>query len=105
LQLARQQGHAYQQALEYMTSQVAHGSKKPAGDYIVGYAVEEAEGMYHLQGGQLQWEEPSNANAHAERQRLQGGRGGSRPGPAAEARRFLMWNDTPAELHASSIPW
>src|SRR5918911_3491111 len=66
LQLAKEQGQAYQQALEYMTTQVAHGSKKPAGDYIVGYAVEEAEGLYHLQHGQLQWEEPTDANAHIE---------------------------------------
>lgn len=66
LQLARQQGQAYQQALEYMSTQVAHGSKKAAGEYIVGYAVEEAEGLYHFNYGQLEWEEPRNANAHIE---------------------------------------
>ncbi len=66
LQLAQEQGQAYQEALKYMTTQVAHGSKKPAGDYIVGYAVEEAEGLYHVRDGQLQWIEPTDANAHIE---------------------------------------
>jgi hypothetical protein len=66
LQFAREQGQAYQEALEYMTTQVAHGSKKLAGEYIVGYAVEEAEGLYHFKDGQLEWEEPGDMNAHVE---------------------------------------
>lgn len=47
-------GQAYQQALEYMARQVVHGSKKPGGEYLVGYAIEEAEGLYHLQDGRLE---------------------------------------------------
>ena len=66
LHYARQQGLSYQQALEYMTTQVAHGSKKHAGEYIVGYAVEEAEGLYHYKNGELVWEGPGDTNAHVE---------------------------------------
>src|SRR5947209_15316584 len=66
LQFAREQGQSYQQALEYMTTQVAHGSKKPTGEYIVGYAVEEAEGLYQFRDGQLAWEGPGETNAHVE---------------------------------------
>jgi Fe2+ transport protein len=66
LQYARGQGLSYQQALEYMTTQVAQGSKKLAGEYIVGYAVEEAEGLYHYKDGELVWEGPGEKNAHVE---------------------------------------
>lgn len=31
-----------------------------------GYAVGEANGMYHLMNGKLQWEEPQDENAHFE---------------------------------------
>jgi Fe2+ transport protein len=66
LRFAQEQGDVYQQALDYMTNEVAQGTKKHAGDYLVGYAVEEAEGMYRLHDGQLQWEEPSEENIHVE---------------------------------------
>ncbi len=66
LNMAREQGHAYQTAAEYMMKEEAHGAEKHSGDYIVGYAVEKAEGMYMLHEGQLQWKEPTNENAHLE---------------------------------------
>jgi hypothetical protein len=51
LELAEKAGDAYQEALDYMANEVAHtGGKKEAGDYVVGFAQEEAEGMYALQG-------------------------------------------------------
>lgn len=47
LDLARAQGEAYGNALTYMTGTVADdGGEQRAGDYLVGYAVEKAEGMY-----------------------------------------------------------
>lgn len=64
LALARAQGEAMQKALEHMTKKEAHGAEKPAGDYLVGYAVEEAEGMYHFRDGQLQWHDPEDENLH-----------------------------------------
>ena len=69
LALAKQDGAAYREALQYMVDEVAHtGDYKRAGDYIVGYAQERAEGMYHLRGpGQLEWVEPAkNQNCHLE---------------------------------------
>lgn len=66
LQYAREQGQAYQQALEYMTTQVAHCSKKSVDDYIIGSTVEEAEGLYHFKDGSLEWEEPGDTNVHVE---------------------------------------
>ena len=67
LELAREQGEAVGRAARHMMFEVAHdGGEQPAGDYIVGYAVEEAEGMYHLEGGELEWREPEDENAHVE---------------------------------------
>lgn len=66
LRLATNQGIAMQRALDHMTQQEAHGEEKRAGDYLVGYAVEQAEGMYMLRDGRLEWQEPDNENAHVE---------------------------------------
>ncbi len=67
LRLAKDQGDALQKALEHMTGEVADdGGEKPAGEYLVGYAVEEAEGMYELEGGELVWHNPEDENVHVE---------------------------------------
>ena len=66
LKLAKEQGRTYQKALEYMTKKEAHGESKAAGNYLVSYVVEEAEGMYSLQEGQLVWHNPQLENAHIE---------------------------------------
>lgn len=66
LQLARAQGEAFGRAVRHMTQEEAHGDEQAAGDYLVGYAVEEAEGMYHLQDDELVWQNPQDANAHVE---------------------------------------
>lgn len=66
LKLAKAQGEAFAKALRHMTQQEAHGAEVAAGDYFVGYAVEHAEGMYHLVDGKLEWHEPEDENAHIE---------------------------------------
>jgi uncharacterized protein involved in high-affinity Fe2+ transport len=67
LELARAQGDAYGRALELMTGKVAEGGgERLAGDYLVGYAVEQAEGMYRLADGELTWQEPRDENLHLE---------------------------------------
>lgn len=67
LDLARAQGDAYGRALSHMTEKVAHdGGMQPAGEYLVGYAVEEAEGMYAWHDGKLVWHDPGEANVHVE---------------------------------------
>lgn len=54
LDVAREQGEAYGHALAYMTGEVAHdGGEQEAGHYRIGYAVEEAEGMYERSDGEL----------------------------------------------------
>jgi uncharacterized protein involved in high-affinity Fe2+ transport len=67
LELARKQGDTYKEALEYMANEVAHdGGMQPAGEYLIGYAVEEAEGMYMWNDGKLEWQEPEDENLHVE---------------------------------------
>ncbi|MCL4302562.1 MAG: hypothetical protein KJ077_43130 [Anaerolineae bacterium] len=45
LRLAKEQGNAFQKAVEHMTQKEAHGAEKQVADYLIGYAVEHAEGM------------------------------------------------------------
>ena len=68
LELAREEGDAYQRSLEYMANEVAHtGEKRQVGDYIAGIAIEKAEGMYHPSDeGQLEWVKPDSENCHLE---------------------------------------
>jgi hypothetical protein len=67
LKLAREQGTAYRRALDHMVENVAHdGGLQPAGQYLVGYAIEEAEGMYMWEDGKLVWHDPESENLHVE---------------------------------------
>ena len=68
LDLAREEGDAYQKSLEHMAEDVAHaGATQQIGDYIVGFAQEEAEGMYELRAeGEFEWVEPDDENCHLE---------------------------------------
>ena len=67
LDLARQQGESYRRALEHMANNVAHdGGTQTAGEYLIGYAVEEAEGMYDWEDGELVWHDPDGENLHVE---------------------------------------
>jgi hypothetical protein len=67
LELARAQGDAYGRALEHMTGEVAHdGGEQEAGHYRIGYAIEEAEGMYEWADGKLTWRDPGEDNLHVE---------------------------------------
>ncbi|MBN9032348.1 MAG: hypothetical protein BGO05_23805 [Rhizobiales bacterium 63-7] len=66
--MAKKEGAAYRASLEYMAYKVADaGGEKHAGDYIVAFAQERAEGMYMLHGeGELEWTEPEEENCHLE---------------------------------------
>ena len=67
LKLAKAEGDAYGKSLEHMIKSVAHGgAEKLAGHYRIGYAVEEAEGMYMWHDGELHWEDPDEENVHIE---------------------------------------
>jgi uncharacterized protein involved in high-affinity Fe2+ transport len=67
LGMAREEGKAYIRSLKHMAKDVANaGGEKRAGDYMVAYAIEKAEGMYHRMGGKLMWHEPEDENVHIE---------------------------------------
>lgn len=68
LEMARQEGDAYHRSLLYMAHDVADaGGEQQAGDYIVAFAQERAEGMYMLRGeSELEWVEPQEENCHLE---------------------------------------
>ncbi|MBA8881818.1 iron transporter [Phyllobacterium myrsinacearum] len=66
--MAKKEGDAYHNSLRYMAEEVADaGGQKRAGDYIVAYAQERAEGMYMPdKSGRLKWSEPTDENCHLE---------------------------------------
>jgi hypothetical protein len=68
LALARQQGETLGVALNLMLSGVAEdGQEIEKGPYLIGYAIEKAEGMYHRKDdGELVWREPGDDNIHIE---------------------------------------
>lgn len=68
LEIAEMEGEAYREAARYMIENVTGaGDVKEAGDYLVGFAQEDAEGMYMMEDGELVWHEPEeNMNAHIE---------------------------------------
>ena len=67
LDYARVQGEAYGRALAHMAQRVANaGGVQEAGDYTIGYAIEEAEGMYEWTDGKLTWRDPDDENVHLE---------------------------------------
>lgn len=67
LELGRAQGDALTRTLRHMTDEIAHdGGEVQSGEYLIAYAVEEAEGMWVPAEGDLEWKEPEDENAHIE---------------------------------------
>lgn len=64
LKLAREQGQATQQALDWVLGHAAASGQIRAGEYKVAYAIAPPEGWYDLQDGHLTWHEPRGSNAH-----------------------------------------
>lgn len=64
--MAKEQGDTLGKALRHMTQEEADGEERRVGDYLIGYAVEHAEGMYMLQGSELVWYYPRDENTHIE---------------------------------------
>ncbi|MFY1636789.1 iron transporter [Solwaraspora sp. WMMB335] len=66
LAVARRQGQAYTNAVRAMAEEEGAVSRR-AGDYLVAFVNEEAEGMYELSDGELFWREAApEANVHLE---------------------------------------
>jgi Fe2+ transport protein len=67
LRLAKVQGDALQQALDAMDEESDSGViAQRAGDFEIGIAVEEAEGMWRWRDGTLEWQDPADENCHVE---------------------------------------
>ena len=67
LALGRAQRDAFGQTLKHMIEDIADGGAEiESGDYLIGYAVEKAEGMYAPKNGKLEWQEPEDENIHIE---------------------------------------
>jgi hypothetical protein len=66
LDLAKEQGDIYRKTMKYMVTEVAHGEIKREGDIEIGYAVENAEGLYYPIHNDFEWQEPEEHNAHIE---------------------------------------
>jgi len=66
LALAHEEGVAYQRAFRHVARDVAHaGDETEAGDYVIGFAQEPAEGRYVPdEAGGLEWVEPRTENCH-----------------------------------------
>jgi hypothetical protein len=66
LEIARAQGHTYAEALQAMDEESGAVTQR-AGDYLVAFVQENAEGMYELADGRLLWREAAEeANVHLE---------------------------------------
>lgn len=68
LRHGKAQGQALADALNFMVTEVAQtGAETRVGDYLVSFAVEEAEGMYQrTSNGSLEFQEPDEENLHVE---------------------------------------
>lgn len=66
LHLAEKVGRAFGRALENMAEEEAREEEKTAGDYLVGVAVEHAEGLYQWEDGRLVWRDPEEENIRVE---------------------------------------
>ena len=65
--LGKAEGSAYVAALLYLSKVEASDSgERTLGDYVVAYAVEEAEGLYQMRGGKLEFQEHPEENCHLE---------------------------------------
>jgi hypothetical protein len=66
LAIARAQGDAYGRAMQAVDEESGAAVRR-AGDYLVAFVQEDAEGMYGFEEGELTWHEPpGEANAHVE---------------------------------------
>lgn len=67
LEFGRAQGEALARTLVHMQTEIAHdGGQVQSGEYLVAYAIEEAEGMWVPKGRDLEWLEPEEENCHVE---------------------------------------
>ncbi len=101
--MAQAQGDAYLTALNHMANTVADaGGELAVEDVIVAYAVEKAEGMYKMRGGDLEWTEPEDTNIHVEISVRDGADNRFVPGLDVEVE--LVSNDTGESAFKGILP-
>lgn len=67
IELANQQGKSYQNAVDYLKKIVSSYQEEKVDDYIITVCAEEAEGLYQLEDGELEWQDPKEGlNSHIE---------------------------------------
>jgi hypothetical protein len=66
LKLAKEQGELYKKALHHMKKVADEMEEQHAEGYLIGLAIEKAEGMYFPEEGTLVWKNPTSENAHIE---------------------------------------
>jgi hypothetical protein len=67
LAIAQEVGDAFGRAVDHMVHEVAKGGDEiAAGEYLVAFAYEAPEGLYHWVGNELEWREPAGENLHLE---------------------------------------
>jgi len=67
IKMAKKQGRAYLDAIDYMIEEIAdYGDRTEKGDYILGYTIDNAKGLYFMDDGDLEWENPGEENIHLE---------------------------------------
>lgn len=52
------------QTLDVLMDRATPRDERALGDYLVGYAVQPTEGVYHLSGGELVWQSARDENVH-----------------------------------------
>lgn len=52
------------QTIDFLMERATPRDERAVGDYLVGYAVQPAEGIYHLSGGELVWQSAKDENVH-----------------------------------------
>jgi hypothetical protein len=101
--VSKAEGVAYAAALKYLTTTEASDSgDRQAGDYLIGYAIEEAEGLYHMREGKLQWVEPTEENCHIEVAVRNAGDGRFLPGLSLSA---VLLDSTGREVDRFDLPF
>lgn len=67
LAIAKEVGRAFGRAVGHMVNTVANGGDEiAAGEYLVAYAYEAPEGLYHWTKDHLEWRNPAGENLHLE---------------------------------------
>jgi hypothetical protein len=99
------QGDAYGRALALVAGGFASdGGEQQAGDYLIGYAVADAEGTYEWVDRQLEWRDPVEENIHLRISVRDAGDGRFVPGLRVVAT-LIDPDEVPVGSHEHPLVW